>query len=202
MPELERAADPQLGDRFVRAVRLAVDLHARQSRKGATIPYVGHLLGVCGLVIDGGGSEDEAIAAVLHDAVEDQGGAATLAIIRDQFGRDVAAIVEACSDTDVFPKPPWRKRKEEYIEHLRTAPPPVLRVSLADKLNNLRTIVRDYGEIGPALWKRFHPDADQAWYYEALLNVFEDRLPGPMTKELRHTFDTFLKLTVEHAPTS
>ena len=199
MPEREQTADPQLGDRFVNAIRLAVDLHARQSRKGATIPYVGHLLGVCGLVIDAGGSEDEAIAAVLHDAVEDQGGQATLAIIRAQFGSEVADIVEACSDTDVDPKPPWRERKEQYIAHLKTAPPQVLRVSLADKLNNLRTIVRDYGEIGPALWKRFHPDADQGWYYDELLKVFEDRLPGPMTKELRHTFDTFGKLTAEHA---
>jgi (p)ppGpp synthase/HD superfamily hydrolase len=161
---------------------------------------LGHLLGVCGLVIDAGGSEDEAIAAVLHDAVEDQGGAATLDRIRTQFGSNVAAIVEACSDTDVLPKPPWRARKEAYIEHLRTAPAPVLQVSLADKLNNLRTIVRDYGEIGEALWARFSPDADQVWYYGSLLEVFEERLPVLMTTELRETYDRLLELISPDPP--
>jgi (p)ppGpp synthase/HD superfamily hydrolase len=146
------------------------------------------------LVIDAGGSEDEAIAALLHDAVEDQGGAATLDRIRTQFGSSVAAIVEACSDTDVLPKPQWRARKEAYIEHLRTAPAPVLRVSLADKLNNLRTIVRDYGEIAEALWARFDPDADEFWYYGSLLEVFEERFPVPMTTELRETYDRLLQL--------
>jgi len=114
--------------------------------------------------------------------------------IRTQFGRIVAAIVEACSDTDVRPKPPWRARKEAYIEHLRTAPVPVLRVSLADKLNNLRTILRDYGGIGEALWARFSPDADQVWYYGSVLEVFEERLSVPMTTELRETYDRLLEL--------
>ena len=191
---------PVLDARFVEALRLAVDLHSRQSRKGSAVPYLGHLLGVCGLVIDAGGSEDEAIAAVLHAAVEDQGGAATLERVRTQFGSNVAAIVEACSDTDVLPKPPWRARKEAYIEHLRTAPAPVLRVSVADKLNNLRTIVRDYGEVGEALWARFNPDADQVWYYGSLLEVFEERLPVPMTTELRETYDRLLELTAAPEP--
>jgi (p)ppGpp synthase/HD superfamily hydrolase len=190
----ETLPDPVLGTRFVEALRLAVDLHSQQARKGSTVPYIGHLLGVCGLVIDAGGSEDEAIAAGLHDAVEDQGGAATLDRIRTKFGRNVAAIVEACSDTDVLPKPRWRARKEAYIEHLKTASASVLRVSLADKLNNLRTIVRDYGEIGEALWARFSPDADQVWYYGSLLEVFEERLPVPMTRELRETYDRLLEM--------
>ena len=192
----EALPDPILGTRFVEALRLAVDLHSRQIRKGSKIPYLGHLLGVCGLVIDGGGTEDEAIAAVLHDAVEDQGGAATLELIRTQFGSDVAAIVAACSDTDVLPKPAWRPRKEAYIEHLRAAAdPPVLRVSLADKVNNLRAIVRDYGEIGEELWARFNPDADQIWYYGSLLEVFERQFPVPMTTELRETYARLLELT-------
>src|ERR1035441_8782185 len=160
----ETRPDPVLGTRFVEALRLAVDLHSQQARKGSSVPHMGHLLGVCGLVIDSGGSEDEAIAAVLHDAVEDQGGVATLERIRTHFGSNVAAIVEACSDTDMLPKPPWRARKEAYVEHLRTAPAPVLRVSLADKLNNLRAILRDYSEIGETLWARFNRDADQVWY--------------------------------------
>ena len=114
--------------------------------------------------------------------------------IRTKFGRNVAAIVEACSDTDVLPKPPWRARKEAYVEHLRTAPTSVLRVSLADKLNNLRAIVRDYGEVGEALWARFDPDADHLWYYGSLLEVFEERFPVPMTMELRETYDRLLQL--------
>ncbi len=184
--------DPELGTRFADAVQLAVDLHSQQARKGSTIPYLGHLLGVCGLVIDAGGSEDEAIAALLHDAVEDQGGAPTLERIRAQFGSNVAAIVEACSDTDVVPKPPWRQRKEAYIEHMQTASASVLRISAADKLNNLRAIVRDYVQIGEKLWLIFNPDADQVWYYGALLRVFMTRLPGPMTEELRQTYNTLL----------
>jgi (p)ppGpp synthase/HD superfamily hydrolase len=191
----ETRPDPVLDSRFVEALRLGVDLHSRQARKGSTVPYIGHLLGVCGLVIDAGGSEDEAIAAVLHDAVEDQGSAATLERIRTHFGSNVAAIVEACSDTDLLPKPPRRARKEAHLEHLLTARDSVLRVSLADKLNNLRAIVRDYGEHGEALWARFDPDADPIWYYGSLLHVFEARLPVPMTKELRQTYDRLLDLT-------
>ena len=173
---------------------MAVELHSGQARKGSTIPYLGHLLGVCGLVIDAGGSEDEAVAAVLHDAVEDQGGALTLAAIRKRFRSNVAAIVEGCSDTDAIPKPPWLTRKAAYLEHLQTAEPSVLRVSAADKLNNLRSIVRDYSDIGEALWARFSPDADQIWYYGALLEVFERRLPGAVTQELRQAFSTLLDL--------
>ncbi len=188
------SAEPLLGERFLDAVRLTVDLHSAQVRKGSAIPYLGHLLGVCGTVIDAGGSENEAIAALLHDAVEDQGGAATLQVIRTKFGPDVAAIVEACSDTDVTPKPPWRERKEAYIEHLKTAPLSVLRVSVADKLNNLRAIVRDYRELGDALWGRFHADADQVWYFASLLEVYEARLPGPTTDELRRTYGELVEL--------
>jgi (p)ppGpp synthase/HD superfamily hydrolase len=192
--ESDTLPDPLLGDRFASAIQLAVELHSRQVRKGSKVPYLGHLLGVCGLVIDAGGSEDEAIAAVLHDAVEDQGGAATLDRIRGMFGDNVATIVEACSDTDVVPKPPWRERKEAYIAHLRTAPESVLRVSSADKLNNLRAIVRDYRRVGDQLWAIFNADADQVWYYGSLLGVFEERLPGPVTEELRQTYDTLLDL--------
>ncbi len=194
-------ANPLLGDRFVDAVTMAIELHARQARKGPPpIPYLGHLLGVCGLVIDAGGSEDEAIAAILHDAVEDQGGAATLELIRARFGENVAAIVDGCSDTDEAEKPPWRERKEAYIEHLQTAQESVLLVSVADKLNNLRAIVRDYGEIGEALWARFNPDADQVWYYGALLRVYLERLPGPMTEELSHTYNALLEAVEAQPP--
>lgn len=114
-------------------------------------------------------------------------------------GRDArSALVqpsETPGDTDVLPKPPWRVRKEAYLEHLLTAPPSVLRVSLADKLNNLRAIVRDYGECGEDVWARFDPDADPAWYYGSLLHIFEERLPVPMTKELRETYNRLLEMT-------
>jgi (p)ppGpp synthase/HD superfamily hydrolase len=166
-------------------LHLASGLHRSQARKGTSLPYISHLLGVASLVLEDGGSEDEAIAALLHDAVEDQGGQATLLLIQERFGPDVAGIVEACSDTDVVPKPPWRERKEAYIAHLATAPPEVIRVSLADKLHNARAIVRDLRVHGPSLWERFHPDADQVWYYDALARAFREAgCTSPMLDEL------------------
>ena len=123
--------DPKLGERYSAALELAVELHADQSRKGTSIPYIAHLLSVSGLVLEDGGTEDEAIAALLHDAVEDQGGPPTLELIEQQFGPRVAAIVSACSDTDEVPKPPWKERKEAYISHLETADDQTLRVSCA-----------------------------------------------------------------------
>jgi (p)ppGpp synthase/HD superfamily hydrolase len=132
------AAAPPLGPRFDRAFAFARELHADQPRKQTTIPYVSHLMGVASLVLEDGGDEDEAIAALLHDAVEDQGGQRTLARVRKLFGQRVALIVEACSDTDVAPKPPWQERKASYIAHLRDpeTSSSAIRVSLADKLHN------------------------------------------------------------------
>jgi hypothetical protein len=129
---------PNLGVRFDRAFALARELHADQVRKGTEIPYLAHLMGVASLVLEDGGTEDEAIAALLHDAVEDQGGAPTLRRIQRLFGDCVGKIVQACSDTDIVPKPPWRTRKDAYIAHLRAPdlPPGTIRVSLADKLHN------------------------------------------------------------------
>ena len=135
---------------------LPLNTHRDQRRKGTEIPYIGHLLGVCSLVIEDGGTEDEAIAALLHDAAEDQGGEQTLERIRAEFGDHVAEIVRACSDTLEDPKPPWRTRKEAYLAHLDEQPAPVLRVSLADKLFNARAILRDYLSVGDELWQRFN----------------------------------------------
>lgn len=177
-------------DRFDAALTLARDLHATQTRKGTDIPYIGHLLGVASLVIEDGGTEDEAIAALLHDAVEDQGGQPTLKRIRQQFGSTVADIVEACSDTDIVPKPPWKERKEAYIAHLQTAAEQTLRVSLADKLHNARSILFDLHTVGDALWDRFNASADETiWYYRALTDAFAARNAGPMVDELRRTVD-------------
>ena len=189
VPPAREPIDGILTERFDTAIQLARTLHAKQVRKGGPIPYIAHLLGVTSLVLEDGGDEDEAIAALLHDAVEDQGGPDTLALIRRSFGDRVADIVEACSDTDVEPKPPWRERKESYIEHLSSAERSALRVSLADKLHNARSILFDLREVGGAVWDRFRTGsvADQLWYYEALADAFAQRRAGPMAEELRQT---------------
>ncbi len=140
------------------------------------------------IVIESGASEDEAIAALLHDAAEDQGGRATLERIRDEFGDPVAAIVESCSDSLGEPKPPWKERKRAYLEHLEEASDPALRVSLADKLHNVRTIIVDYRDLGEALWKRFNAERDEVLaYYRALAGIFSRRMPGALATELSVT---------------
>lgn len=180
---------PTPGRRFDRAVAVARELHAGQLRKGTKVPYVAHLLGVASLVLEDGGTENEAIAALLHDAVEDQGGASTLRRIEQLFGREVADIVAACSDTDAVPKPPWRERKEAYVAHLATARPSAVRVSLADKLHNARAILFDL-HAGADVWRRFNADRDDVlWYYRALADAFRARDGGPMADELRRTVD-------------
>lgn len=178
--------DPRLTEKFAAALAFAADLHARQLRKGGDIPYIGHLLAVAGVVIEAGGSETQAIAALLHDAAEDQGGEQTLATIRERFGEEVAAIVAACSDTFETPKPPWRQRKEAYLRHLAWAQPDVLLVSLADKLDNSRAILRDFRLHGAGLWERFNvrDPEEHLWYYRSLLEVFRPRVESWMVEEL------------------
>jgi len=174
-----------LGERFEDALVFAARTHRDQRRKGRDIPYVSHLLAVCSLVIEHGGDEDEAIAALLHDAVEDQGGAAMQGEIERRFGRRVAEIVDACSDTDQQPKPPWRARKEAYIAHLADAPPPVRLVSAADKLHNARTLLEDYRAVGEALWQRFRGGKDGTlWYYGAVEETLRRVGPPPLAGEL------------------
>jgi (p)ppGpp synthase/HD superfamily hydrolase len=169
--------EQSLGFRFEMALLYAFRLHARQKRKGTNTPYLGHLLGVAALVIEAGGTEDEAIAALLHDAVEDQGGKPTLEAISCLFGDRVAYIVEHCSDGVDNPegrtKANWRERKEAYLKSLHEAPNDVLRVSLADKLYNARAILFDLYQVGDELWRRFnHPKEDQLWYYRSLVSAF------------------------------
>ena len=174
------------GERFAEALAYAVDKHSDQRRKGLDTPYVAHLLGVCGLVIEDGGSEDEAIAALLHDTAEDQGGETTLAEIEEKFGPDVRRIVAACSDTFTMPKPPWRKRKEDYISAIPSKRDDELRVSLADKVHNARSILFDFRSERDQLWERFRGDQSQVlWYYRALADAFRDRIPGPLVDELQ-----------------
>ncbi len=173
---------PMLSDRFDRAVLYAIELHRSQMRKATRIPYVTHLFAVCSLVLEDGGTEDEAIAALLHDGPEDQGGEPVLAEIRERFGDDVADTVAGLSDA--MPavgeaKSPWRERKERYLGHLGEASASVLKVSLADKLHNARSILTDLQADGEAVWDRFNAGrSDQAWYYAELLRAFEAQLPG------------------------
>ncbi|HTP07037.1 MAG TPA: HD domain-containing protein [Anaerolineae bacterium] len=167
---------PDFSPRFDQALVYAHQLHARQTRKGTTIPYIGHLLAVAAIVIENSGSEDEVIAALLHDAVEDQGGPKTREEIRQRFGENIAAIVDGLSDTDQMPKPPWRARKEEYIAHLDEASPSVLLVSLADKIHNAGSILRDVRSEGESVWSRFTGSKDGSlWYYRALVEAFRAR---------------------------
>jgi hypothetical protein len=188
------ATVPRLGPRFDRALALARVLHRDQVRKGTEIPYVSHLMGVASLVIDDGGGEDEAIAALLHDAVEDQGGDPTLGLIRQQFGNHVADIVKACSDTDMQPKPPWHARKEAYLTHLHdpALPAGALRVSLSDKLHNAHAILFDL-RSGHDVFSRFSASREETqWYYDELAKAFAQLTDSPMVAELRIVVDELL----------
>jgi (p)ppGpp synthase/HD superfamily hydrolase len=136
-------------------------------------------------VLEAGGDDDQAIAALLHDAAEDHGGRRRLDDIRQRFGERVATIVEGCTDSLDEPRPPWRQRKERYLDHLRKAPGEVLLVALADKLHNARSVLRDYRQHGDAVWSRFSGGRDYAtWYLANLARLFADRCPGPMADEL------------------
>ena len=180
-----------LSGRFDFALVYATQVHAGQVRKGAEIPYVAHTLAVAALVLEHGGREDEAIAALLHDAAEDQGGEEQLANIRGRFGERVADIVRACSDD--LPalgeqKRGWRERKEAYLAHLEVVDESVLLVSAADKLHNARAILLDYGTVGEEIWDRFKVSRDETlWYYRRVSEILTKRLPGPLTRELADT---------------
>jgi GTP pyrophosphokinase len=177
-----------LTPRFDEALVFAGHLHRCQVRKGTTIPYVSHLLAVAALVLEHGGGEDEAIAALLHDAVEDQGGAATRAAIACRFGEHVAVVVDGCTDAETVPKPPWRARKEAHLAHLRSASPSVRLVVAADKLHNARAILADYRLLGEALWGRFAGGrAGTLWYYRELAGVLRAGGSIPLVDELERT---------------
>ncbi|MFY9585740.1 MAG: HD domain-containing protein [Candidatus Acidiferrales bacterium] len=182
-----RSAGPrrqELTTRFTRAVAYAARLHAQQKRKGTERHYIAHLLGVASIVLDHGGDEDTAIAALLHDAVEDQGGRPRLAEIRRKFGVRVARIVDGCTDAYTDPKPPWRPRKERYIAHLVEAPAEVRLVSAADKLHNAREVLSDYRRIGDAIWSRFQGGKEGTlWYYRALLEALRQAGTSPLVEE-------------------
>lgn len=179
-----------LTDRFDRALLYATHVHGGQVRKGTPIPYIAHLLAVAATVLEYDGSEDMAIAALLHDAVEDQGGEPRLSDIRNRFGDRVADIVRSCSDTVVNSsagqqKEDWHTRKKRYVEHLNLVDQDTLLVSLSDKIHNARSILRDLRkpEIGKAVWDRFkNSRKDTLWYYRELAKSFQKRLKGQSAK--------------------
>ena len=174
-----------LSSRFSEALSYVAALHAEQRRKVSGEPYLAHLLAVAAIVMEHGGNEDETIAALLHDAVEDQGGAATLEEIRRRFGQTVAEIVEGCSDTAVSPKPPWRQRKEAHIARLREASASVRLVVAADKLHNVGSLMREYRRRGESLWAIFHGGRDGTlWYYRAVADVLKQAAITPIVEEL------------------
>jgi (p)ppGpp synthase/HD superfamily hydrolase len=195
----EQTSTPKLTGQFSKALVYAELKHHNQVRKGGDIPYFGHLMSVAGLVINDGGSEEQAIAALLHDCVEDAGGPPTLEEIRKNFGEDVARIVRECSDTDEQPKPPWLQRKQNYIEHLGQVGEDTLLVSVADKLDNARSMLRDYHQHGPKLWERFNRKnpQDHLKYFGGLLDAYRKRgLDSWMVGEFGRVVDE-LKRQVE-----
>nr|WP_199292143.1 HD domain-containing protein [Coleofasciculus sp. FACHB-712] len=174
-----------LSQRFTDALTFATALHANQIRKGSGVPYISHLLGVTSIALEHGANEDEAIAALLHDAIEDQGGAATREEIRRRFGDTVTEIVNGCTDADTTPKPPWQQRKEAYIAHIPTASTSVRLVSAADKLHNARSILTDYHIVGEAIWERFQAGKQGTlWYYRSLVGAFRKAGSSPLIDEL------------------
>jgi (p)ppGpp synthase/HD superfamily hydrolase len=175
---------PKLGPRFDEAFLFAAEKHATQTRKKTPVPYISHLMSVAALVLEAGGDEDQAIAALLHDVVEDCGGQPMLAEVRQRFGDRVARIVEGCTDACTIPKPPWKQRKLDYLEHLVSADDDIRLVSAADKLHNVRTILTDYRLHGEPVFERFSGHREGTlWYYRAVLDVLRDR-PNRLVAEL------------------
>jgi (p)ppGpp synthase/HD superfamily hydrolase len=171
--------------RFDNAFQYAHQLHVSQTRKGTTAPYIGHLMGVTSIVLDDGGGEDEAIGALLHDAVEDQGGRERLEEIRQRFGDGVARIVEDCTDSWETPKKPWAERKRLYVEHARHLAGSSLRVSAADKVHNAYAILRDLRNSGETVWTRFNAAPDDVLsYYETLVRAYREAGGGRLVDEL------------------
>jgi len=164
----------KLTERFEKALMYAAQLHSLQVRKQTDIPYVSHLLSVAALVLEDGGNEDEAIAALLHDAVEDQGGMTTRKVILQHFGEKVTAIVDGCTESSVTPKPPWRDRKLRYLQQISQGSVSLRRVALADKVHNARSILTEKRQKGEAVWEKFSGGKEGTlWFYSAFLEIYQ-----------------------------
>lgn len=192
-----------LTERFNEALVFAAKLHSRQTRKQTTIPYVSHLLIVAGTVLEHGADEDTAIAALLHDAIEDQGGQNARDLIRSQFGLRVVEMVESVSDTDQDPKPPWRKRKFEYLVGLATKSREGLLIAVADKLHNARSTLLEKIERGEAVWEKFNaPKRDQEWFYSEFVDQVRESCRGPeaLIDELERVLYDLFDWPTDRAP--
>jgi (p)ppGpp synthase/HD superfamily hydrolase len=174
----------KLGPRFQRAFQFAAEKHFGQTRKASTTPYIAHVMGVASLVLEAGGDEDLAIAALLHDVVEDCGGVAMLKEVRRRFGKRVAEVVDGCTDAYEVPQSPWRERKESYIRRLKKESAATRLVSAADKLNNVRSILSDYRVVGESVWSRFNGRREGTlWYYRTLRDEFLRRDKNRITRD-------------------
>jgi len=185
-----------LTNRFEEALVFAFQLHKNQYRKQSRIPYISHLLAVTAIVLENGGSENQAIAALLHDAVEDQGGYDTLHEIKSRFGKEVEAIVEGCTDAYIDPKPDWKERKSAYLEKIKQAEDSVLLVSLADKVHNARSILKDLQSNEINIWDKFKGGKEGTlWYYQSLIEIFESCPYQELQADLRRTIEKIVNLT-------
>jgi (p)ppGpp synthase/HD superfamily hydrolase len=198
---MNQLAREQFHQDFEAALAFATRLHAGQVRKKTDIPYISHLIGVAGLVLEYGGDSDEAIAALLHDAIEDQaagyaGGATQLrSDIRTQFGDKVLRIVEGCTDSETLPKPSWKQRKQHYIDHVCAVDDSTRLVSCADKLHNARAIVSDLRVFGDALFDRFGGGkGGTLWYYRSLADTFLELGNRRIAEELDRTVQEMERL--------
>jgi (p)ppGpp synthase/HD superfamily hydrolase len=202
--DIKKMEARHLSPKFEEAFQLAFELHqtrGKQGRKGKDTPYVSHLMAVAALVLEFGGSEEEAIAALLHDAVEDQGGRETLKLIERRFGPKVANIVLDCSDCEGDPKPAWRERKKRYLEHLPHVSQSSRIVSLADKIHNAGTILRDLRHYGLKTFDRFSGKrSGTLWYYDALARTFLGQRSDEMAKELDRIVNELYRAAEEERP--
>jgi (p)ppGpp synthase/HD superfamily hydrolase len=190
-----------ISSRLADAIELVIQLHGRDARKQSPVPVIAHLLSVCALVQHDGGDEDEAIAALLHDSLEDKPDLMSAAKIEERFGSRVLQLVRISTDTPEDyaggEKPPWRFRKETYLAHVRETDPSLLRITVADKVDNLRALLADHARLGDVLWSRFNaPKADQLWYYRAAAQAYRDAgFSGPLLTELDRLVESLQKAT-------
>lgn len=186
--------------RFVEALEFANEAHGDQARKGTNIPYISHLLIVAGIVLEHGGDEDEAIAALLHDTVEDCGGRTVMEKIRQRFGEKIAGLVDGCTETDIRPKPPWKERKECYIAKIKNSNPSVRLISCADKIHNAQSILYDYRSAGEKVWDRFNSDKKETlWFYRSLVKVYRESGDArPIFNEIERVVNELEKIIINH----
>ena len=187
-PQPPESCSTLLSQRFEQALVIAAQLHRTQRRKVNGVPYISHLLSVVALVLEDGGTEDEAIAALFHDAVEDQGGLAIRSMILEQFGEQVVGIVDGCTEPERWPEESWRQHKRRYLRQVEQGTSSIHCVALADKLHNGRSLLVNRHEHGPGMWQHFQGKSDDIlWFYKEAVRLFESVKPGWMVNELVDT---------------